>query len=113
MSARADPRCAVIDAAALAAQSRYNATKYLVRQAVIFAQRYLGAAALFPLLKRHEASTALPPGRAKSPMTSCTRLRRTGGPSLPPVKRSGKTQARSEAARASPHTSTKPRGDSC
>ena len=62
--ARSDPRFAAIDAAAFAAKNRYNATNCLVRQACIFAHRYLGSAARFQLLKRHEAyheaSTALP-----------------------------------------------------
>ena len=58
--ARSDPRFAVIDAAAFAAKNLYNATNYLVRQAFIFEHRYLGYAALFHLLKRHEAYTALP-----------------------------------------------------
>src|SRR5260370_42280442 len=55
-----DPRFAAIDAAAFAAKNLCTATNYLVRQAFIFAHRYLGSAALVHLLKRHEASTALP-----------------------------------------------------
>src|SRR5258708_32574822 len=58
--ARPDPRFAAIDAAAFAAKTLCTATNYLVRQAFIFAHRYLGSAALVHLLKRHETSTALP-----------------------------------------------------
>src|SRR5258708_4392518 len=58
--ARSAPRFAAIDAAAFAAKNLCTATNYLVRQAFIFAHRYLGSAALVHLLKRHETSTALP-----------------------------------------------------
>src|SRR5215469_9650334 len=57
---RADPRFAAIDAAAFQAKNLSNAANYLVRQAFIFERRYLGYAALFHLLKQHEAYTALP-----------------------------------------------------
>ena len=57
---RADPRFAAIDAAAFQAKNLYNAANYLVRQAFIFERRSLGYAALFHLLKQHEAYTALP-----------------------------------------------------
>jgi putative transposase len=57
---RSDPRFAPIDAAAFKAKNLYNAANYLVRQAFIFERRYLGYAALFHLLKHHEAYRALP-----------------------------------------------------
>ncbi|HEY7347337.1 MAG TPA: transposase [Ktedonobacterales bacterium] len=57
---RSDPRFAPIDAAAFAAKNLYNAANFLVRQSFIFEGRYLGYAALFHLLKRHEVYTALP-----------------------------------------------------
>src|SRR5262249_1010909 len=57
---RADPRFAAVDAAAFKAKNLYNAANYLVRQAFIFEHRSLGYAALFHLLKQHEAYTALP-----------------------------------------------------
>ncbi|MGO8949123.1 MAG: RNA-guided endonuclease InsQ/TnpB family protein [Ktedonobacterales bacterium] len=57
---KADPRFATIDAAAFQAKNLYNAANYLVRQAFIFEQRYLGYAAIFHLIKHHEAYTALP-----------------------------------------------------
>ncbi|HLW01850.1 MAG TPA: transposase [Ktedonobacterales bacterium] len=57
---QADPRFAVIDAAAFKAKNLYNAANYLVRQAFIFEHRYGGYAELFHLLKHHEAYTALP-----------------------------------------------------
>src|SRR5262249_23284730 len=55
-----DPRYEQVDAAAFAAKNLYNAANYLVRQAFIFERRYMGYAALFHLLKRTEAYTALP-----------------------------------------------------
>jgi putative transposase len=57
---RSDLRFAVIDAAAFKAKNLYNAANFLVRQAFIFEQRYIGYAELFHLLKHHEAYTALP-----------------------------------------------------
>jgi putative transposase len=57
---KADPRFAAIDAAAFAAKNLYNAANYLVRQSFIFDGRYLGFAAIFHLIKHHEAYTALP-----------------------------------------------------
>ena len=57
---RADKRFAAIDAAAFKAKNLSNAANYLVRQAFIFEHRYAGYAALFHLLKHHEAYTALP-----------------------------------------------------
>ena len=54
------PRFAAIDAAAFQAKNLYNAANYLVRQAFIFEGRYLGYAAIFHLIKHHEAYTALP-----------------------------------------------------
>jgi len=57
---RSDPRFAPIDAAAFKAKNLYNAANYLVRHAFIFEQRYIGYAALFHLLKHHDAYTALP-----------------------------------------------------
>ncbi len=55
-----DPRFAVIDAAAFKAKNLYNAANYLVRQAFIFEQRYLGYTEVFHLLKQTDAYTALP-----------------------------------------------------
>ena len=57
---KADPRFAAIDAAAFQAKNLYNAANYLVRQAFIFERRYLGYAAIFHLIKHHEAYKALP-----------------------------------------------------
>jgi putative transposase len=57
---KSDPRFAAIDAAAFKAKNLYNAANYLVRQAFIFEQRYVGYAELFHLLKHHDAYTALP-----------------------------------------------------
>ncbi|HEY1389178.1 MAG TPA: transposase [Ktedonobacterales bacterium] len=57
---RKDPRFAVIDAAAFKAKNLYNAANYLVRQSFIFEGRYLGYAAIFHLIKHHQAYTALP-----------------------------------------------------
>jgi putative transposase len=57
---KADSRFAAIDAAAFQAKNLYNAANYLVRQAFIFEHRYLGYAAVFHLIKHHEAYTALP-----------------------------------------------------
>jgi putative transposase len=57
---KADPRFAAIDAEAFKAKNLYNAANYLVRQSFIFERRYLGYAAIFHLIKRHEAYTALP-----------------------------------------------------
>ncbi len=57
---KADPRFAVIDAAAFAAKNLYNLALYEVRQAFIFEHRYLGSAALFHLIKHTDAYMALP-----------------------------------------------------
>ena len=57
---KADPRFAAIDAAAFKAKNLYNAANYLVRQAFIFEHRYLGYAAVFHLIKHHQAYIALP-----------------------------------------------------
>ena len=57
---RSDPRFAPIDKAAFHAKNLYNAANYLVRQAFIFEHRYLGYAAVFHLIKRTDAYTALP-----------------------------------------------------
>src|SRR5215469_4148883 len=57
---KADPRFAAIDAAAFQAKNLYNAANYLVRQAFIFEYRYLGYAAVFHLIKHHDAYRALP-----------------------------------------------------
>ena len=57
---KSDSRFAAIDAAAFQAKNLYNAANYLVRQAFIFEHRYLGYAAVFHLIKHHQAYTALP-----------------------------------------------------
>jgi putative transposase len=57
---RSDSRFPAIDAAAFKAKNLYNAANYLVRQSFICEHHYLGYAALFHLLKHHEAYTALP-----------------------------------------------------
>jgi putative transposase len=57
---KADPRFAPIDVGAFKAKNLYNAANYLVRQAFIFEGRYLGYAAIFHLIKRTDAYTALP-----------------------------------------------------
>lgn len=57
---RSDLRFAAIDAAAFKAKNLYNAANYLVRQAFIFEQRYVGYAELYHLIKHTEAYTALP-----------------------------------------------------
>jgi putative transposase len=57
---QADPRFAVIDAAAFKAKNLYNAANYLVRQAFIFERHYLGYAEIYHLVKHTEAYTALP-----------------------------------------------------
>jgi putative transposase len=56
----ADPRYAVIDRAVFATKNLYNAANYLVRQAFIHPEVYLKFAAVFHLIKRHEAYCALP-----------------------------------------------------
>jgi putative transposase len=55
-----DPRFAVIDRAAFASKNLYNQATYLIRQAFIFENRYLGLKALYALLKRAEPYCALP-----------------------------------------------------
>lgn len=57
---KADPRFVAIDTAAFKAKNLYNAANYLVRQAFIGEQRYLGYVAIFHLIKHTEAYTALP-----------------------------------------------------
>jgi putative transposase len=57
---RADPRFAVIDAAAFASKNLYNAANYLVRQSSIYAGVYLPSAAVFHHIKSHETYCALP-----------------------------------------------------
>lgn len=55
-----DPRFAPIDRAAFAAKNLYNRANYLVRQAFIFEQRYIGYGGAFHLLKKSEEYCALP-----------------------------------------------------
>jgi putative transposase len=55
-----DPRFAPIDQAAFAAKNLYNKANYLVRQAFIFEQRYIGYTGTFHLLKKSEEYCALP-----------------------------------------------------
>jgi putative transposase len=55
-----DPRYAAIDRAAFASKNLYNAANYLVRQSFIFQGVYLNFAAVFHLIKKHEAYCALP-----------------------------------------------------
>ena len=55
-----DPRYAVIDRAAFASKNLYNAANYLVRQSFIREGVYRNFAAIFQLLKEHEAYRALP-----------------------------------------------------
>jgi putative transposase len=57
---RSNPRFAPIDAAAFKAKNLYNATLYLVRQAYIFENRYLGYEAVYHQMKGHDAYRALP-----------------------------------------------------
>src|SRR5215472_7674192 len=58
--ARADPRFAVIDAAAFAAKNLYNAALYEVRQAYIFEGRYLPHKEVYHRMKQTLAYRALP-----------------------------------------------------
>jgi putative transposase len=55
-----DPRYPAIDRAAFASKNLYNAANYIVRQSFIHAGVYLNFAAVFHLLKEHEAYCALP-----------------------------------------------------
>jgi len=55
-----DPRYAAIDRAAFASKHLYNAAHYLVRQSFIHEGVYLNFAAVFHLIKQHEAYCALP-----------------------------------------------------
>jgi len=55
-----DPRYAAIDRAAFASKNRYNAANYLVRQSFLHEGVYLNFAAVFHLIKQHEAYCALP-----------------------------------------------------
>ena len=55
-----DPRYAAIDRAAFASKNLYNAANYLVRQSFIHEGVYLNFAAVFHLIKDHEAYCALP-----------------------------------------------------
>jgi putative transposase len=57
---KTDPRFAAIDAAAFASKNLYNAANYLVRQSFIHEGIYLNSAAIFHLIKQHEAYCALP-----------------------------------------------------
>ena len=55
-----DSRFAAIDWAAFASKNLYNAANYLVRQSFLHQGIYLNFAAVFRLIKEHEASCALP-----------------------------------------------------
>ncbi|HEX9414848.1 MAG TPA: transposase [Ktedonobacterales bacterium] len=55
-----DPRYAAIDRAAFASKNLYNAANYIVRQSFIHEGVYLNFAAVFHLIKHHEAYCALP-----------------------------------------------------
>jgi putative transposase len=55
-----DPRYAAIDRAAFASKNLYNAANYLVRQSFIHEGVYLNFAAVYHLIKNHEAYCALP-----------------------------------------------------
>jgi putative transposase len=55
-----DPRYPAIDRAAFASKNLYNAANYIVRQSCIHAGVYLNFAAVFHLIKEHEAYCALP-----------------------------------------------------
>jgi putative transposase len=55
-----DPRYVAIDRAAFASKNLYNAANYLVRQSFIYAGVFLNVAAIFHLIKDHEAHRALP-----------------------------------------------------
>jgi putative transposase len=55
-----DPRYAAIDRAAFASKNLYNTANYLVRQSFIREGIYLNVAAVFHLIKGHEAYCALP-----------------------------------------------------
>ncbi|MGO8948868.1 MAG: RNA-guided endonuclease InsQ/TnpB family protein [Ktedonobacterales bacterium] len=57
---KADPRFAIIDAAAFAAKNLYNAALYEVRQAYIFDGRYLGNSEIYRRMKHTDAYRALP-----------------------------------------------------
>jgi putative transposase len=57
---RNDPRYAVIDAAAFASKSLYNAANYVIRQAFIFEHVWLRYEEVYHRLKMHEAYRALP-----------------------------------------------------
>jgi hypothetical protein len=54
------PPFAPIDAAAFKAKNLYNAALYLVRQAFIFENRYLGYEDMYHQMKGHDAYRALP-----------------------------------------------------
>lgn len=56
----ADPRFALIDAAAFAAKNLYNAALYEMRQAYIFDGRYLGNSEIYHRMKHTDAYRALP-----------------------------------------------------
>ncbi len=55
-----DPRYAAIDRAAFASKNLYNVANYIVRQSFIHDGVYLNFAAVFHLIKDHEAYCALP-----------------------------------------------------
>lgn len=57
---KSDPRYAAIDRAAFASKNLYNAANYLVRQSFIREGIYLNFAAVYHLIKDHEAYRALP-----------------------------------------------------
>lgn len=57
---KADPRFAVIDAAAFAAKNLYNAALYEMRQAFIFEQHYLSNKEVYRRMKHTDAYRALP-----------------------------------------------------
>jgi predicted site-specific integrase-resolvase len=56
----ADPRYLAVDRAAFASKHRYHAANSIVRQSFIHAGVYLNCAAIFHLIKEHEAYCALP-----------------------------------------------------
>jgi putative transposase len=57
---RSDPCYQAIDQAAFAAKNLYNQANYQIRQAFVHRGKYLPYAAVFRLLKHHEAYRALP-----------------------------------------------------
>jgi hypothetical protein len=55
-----DPRFAELDAAAFKSKNLYNAANDVVRQAYIFAQRFIPFAKLYHVLNHHDAYKDLP-----------------------------------------------------